>query len=271
MAPPQWAETVGWIFLAAGLVSAAVILVDLMLLGYRQEMRVMNAVHPITALYLGPVWLWLYFTRARRSSSKWIAREKARLQNRYVDVAELKRESEATDDAELRPWHVTNAVSHCGAGCTLGDITGEWIVFAAGLSIAGAAVWPELMLDFVLAWTFGIAFQYFTIAPMRPELGRLGAVWSAIRADTLSIVGFQAGMSVWMILSAKVLWSPPLPIDSAAHWWMMQVAMIIGFATSWPVNRWLIGRSWKEKMDYRRHLAMALEQETDGGAARRAA
>jgi hypothetical protein len=271
MSPPLWAETVGWIFLGIGFASAAVIVVDVVLLGYRQEMSVMNVVHPITALYLGPVWLWLYFTRARRSSSRWIARESERLQSRPVDVAELKRRSESTEGSELEPWHVTNAVSHCGAGCTLGDITGEWFVLATGLTITGAAVWPELMLDFALAWTFGIAFQYFTIAPMRPELARLQAVWLAIRADTLSIVGFQAGMSVWMILSAEVFWSPPLPIDSAAHWWMMQIAMIVGFATSWPVNRWLIGHGWKEKMDYRRHLAMTLEHESGEEGARRAA
>ncbi len=57
---PESAELVGWIFLALGFASALVIVADELLLGYRQQMWIMNLVHPITALYWGPVWLWLY-------------------------------------------------------------------------------------------------------------------------------------------------------------------------------------------------------------------
>jgi hypothetical protein len=256
---PVWANTLGGIFVALGIASALTIVVDVLVLGYRQQMAVMNVVHPVTALYLGPVWLWLYFTRARRSSTKWIEREAERLDQSQVDLDALKRQASSTEGDDLTRWNVADAVSHCGAGCTLGDIIGEWIVFATGWTIAGATLYAELILDFVFAWTLGVAFQYFTIVPMRNEVGRLQGLWLAIRADTASIVSFQVGLFAWMILSAKVLWSPPLPIDSTAHWWMMQVGMILGFATAWPVNRWLIRRSWKEKMDYRRHLATMLE------------
>jgi len=256
---PLWANTVGAIFVGVGIASALAIAIDQFVLGYRQQMAVMNVVHPVTALYLGPVWLWLYFTRGRRSSKKWIDREADRLRQRAVDVGALKREASATEEGRLTHWNVADAVSHCGAGCTLGDITGEWIVFATGWTIAGATLYPELILDFVLAWSLGVAFQYFTIVPMREDVGRLRGLWLAIRADTASIVSFQVGLFAWMILSAKVLWSPPLPIDSTAHWWMMQVGMILGFATAWPVNRWLIRRGWKEKMDYRHHVAAKLQ------------
>jgi hypothetical protein len=41
----------------------------------------------------------------------------------------------------LRPWHVSNAVSHCGAGCALGDVGGEWILLVVFASpVIGAAV-----------------------------------------------------------------------------------------------------------------------------------
>ena len=260
MYPPLWAELVGSLFLAVGIGSAILIVVDEFVLGYRQEMAVMNVVHPITALYLGPVWLWLYFTRARRSSARWIESEAARLRAADASATEVRRKGTSVHPGDVDRWNVASAVSHCGAGCTLGDIVGEWIVFATGLTIVGATLYPELIVDFALAWLFGIAFQYFTIAPMRDDVSKLGAVWLAIRADTLSIVSFQIGMAAWMVLSAKVLWSPPLPIDSAAHWWMMQIGMILGYVTAWPVNRWLIRIRWKEKMDYRRHLAMRLER-----------
>jgi hypothetical protein len=42
--------------------------------------------------------------------------------------------------------------------------------------------------------------------------------------------------------------SPPLQADRAAFWFMMQVGMIIGFATSNPANHWLLRRGLKERM-----------------------
>ena len=29
---------------------------------------------------------------------------------------------------------------------------------------------------------------------------------------------------------------------------MMQIGMIVGFFTAWPVNAWLIRKGWKERM-----------------------
>lgn len=39
------------------------------------------------------------------------------------------------------------------------------------------------------------------------------------------------------------------------HWFVMQVGMILGFFTAWPVNR-----RTKEKMDFRKHLAMMIAE-----------
>ncbi|HEY7691582.1 MAG TPA: DUF4396 domain-containing protein, partial [Gaiellaceae bacterium] len=227
-----------------------------------QHMAVMNLVHPITALYWGPVWLRAYLSRGRRSSQKSLHQEAQRLVEEDGDIEELKRRGESTNAEDVRPWHVANAVSHCGAGCTLGDIAGEWLLFAIGaptLGIAGTYGW-EIIVDFVLAWTLGIVFQYFTIVPMRADVGKLAGIRMAIKVDTLSIVAFQVGLFGWMAFSHVVLFQPPLPIDTASHWFMMQVGMILGFFTAWPVNGWLVRRGIKEKMDYRKHLAMAVEQ-----------
>ena len=257
---PQWAETIGWIFLALGFASAALILIDEFALGHRQQMWIMNLVHPITALYWGPVWVWAYFRNGRKSSQKVMDAEARRLAAEGADPDTLRKAGESTDDEHLRSWHVANADSHCGAGCTLGDIAGEWIVYALGpLMIAGATVWPEIIIDFPLAWGFGIVFQYFTIVPMRDDVGKLKGLWLAIRADTLSILSFQVGLFAWMIISAKLLWQPPLQINTSTHWWMMQVGMILGFFTAYPVNRWLVKKGWKEKMDHRTHLAEMVE------------
>jgi hypothetical protein len=258
---PQWAIVVGWIFLGVGFASAAVVLVDEFVLGHRQQMWIMNVVHPVTALYWGPIWVWVYLRWARRSSRKAMHNEAEPLLLKGVDAGAVREAGRSTEQPHLRRWHVANAVSHCGAGCTLGDIAGEWVVFALGpWMIAGATVLPEILLDFPLAWAFGIVFQYFTIVPMREGVGKLKGLWLAIRADTLSIVAFQVGLFGWMIVSAKLIWQPPLAIDSSAHWWMMQVGMVIGFFSAYPVNRWLLSQGWKEKMDERTHLADMVEK-----------
>lgn len=191
------------------------------------------------------------------------------MQERAEELSEsveaVHEEERTADRTGLTPWHVGNAISHCGAGCTLGDIGGEWIVWPFGAAAIGASgtYGPELIADFVLAWSLGVLFQYLTIVPMRAEVGGAKGLWLAIRADTLSILSFQVGLFGWMALSHFALFSTPLPINSSGHWWMMQVGMIVGFFTAWPVNRWLINRGWKEKMDSRRHVAeMAAERRT---------
>jgi hypothetical protein len=39
-----------------------------------------------------------------------------------------------------------------------------------------------------------------------------------------------------------------LEVNSVEFWFMMQIAMLCGFATSYPVNWWLIKAGLKEKM-----------------------
>lgn len=43
-------------------------------------------------------------------------------------------------------------------------------------------------------------------------------------------------------------WAASLEPTSAAYWVRMQVAMVAGFVTTYPVNYWLIKRGVKEKM-----------------------
>ncbi|WHM29940.1 DUF4396 domain-containing protein [Streptomyces sp. BPPL-273] len=152
------------------------------------------------------------------------------------------------DSDKLPQWDVrSKAVSHCGAGCTLGDIGAEWLVYAASLTLAGKALYADFALDFAFAWTLGILFQYFTIVPRR-NIGRLKGVWAAVKADTLSIVAFQIGLFLGMWLYQEVIFSPGLPKTSAAYWMLMQLSMVLGFFTAWPVNAWLVRIGWKERM-----------------------
>jgi Domain of unknown function (DUF4396) len=41
---------------------------------------------------------------------------------------------------------------------------------------------------------------------------------------------------------------PELAKTNPVFWFMMQIAMLVGFCTSYPVNWWLLQRGIKEKM-----------------------
>jgi hypothetical protein len=109
-----------------------------------------------------------------------------------------------------------------------------------------APLGPEYLLDLPLAWIFGILFQYFVIAPLRGQVGRLAPLGDAIKSDTLSVLSFEVGLFGWMALAQYFIWKAP--IDSSSHWFLMQIGMMLGFVTSWPVNRWLLRHSIKEPM-----------------------
>ena len=243
---------IAWISLAVAFASASAIAYDIFVRGYRQHMAIMHAVYPITALYWGPLAVWLYFRRGRRMSRRWAEERGADMDEMMSDDRDEPRSAVAF--ARKNWWPVSKGVSHCGAGCTLGDIVGEWLIYAFGWTIGGFAlekygtICADFVVDFGLAWTLGIVFQYYAIVPMRESIGRLEGIWAAIKADTLSILSFQLGLFGFMALYHLVIWDPPLSVASSGYWLMMQIGMIVGFFTAWPVNVWLIRRGWKEKM-----------------------
>jgi hypothetical protein len=220
--PPTWLTAIAWLWLGVAFISASAIAFDIFLRGHRQQMRVMDAVYPITALYLGPFALLLYWRWGRQA-----ARQMTR--PRWVTIAV--------------------EVSHCGSGCTLGDVIAEWIIYALALTVAGDTLFAEYLGDYVLALAFGVVFQYFAIAPMR-GLGLRDGLKAAARADFVSLTFFEVGLFGWMALMAFVFFPAPhhLMPNAAAYWFLMQIGMIVGFATSWPANVWLLGRGIKVAM-----------------------
>lgn len=227
--PPVWLTILGWVSLAFAFLNAGVIVYDIYGRGYRQKMAVMEAVWPITALYFGPLAWWGYRRWGRLNS-------------------QVHQRRSAAEPQYGEPVSVGIGVSHCGAGCTLGDIIGAWIVFAVSWKLLGLALPAEYIADFSLAFALGIAFQYFSIAPMR-ELGLREGILAALKADTLSLTAFEVGLFGWMAIIQLVLFTAPhLEPDHAAYWLLMQMGMILGFATAYPINVWLIRRGVKEAM-----------------------
>lgn len=226
---PDWLESLATASLALAFLCAAII--TGLLYARPQKMWIMDIVWPVTALYFGPVGVWgLWRMGAPAASPTHRARQETR----------QKEESKSV-------WQqVAVAVTHCGAGCTLGDIIGEWLVFAFGWMLFGEKLYAEMLVDFPLAFGLGIVFQYFTIAPMR-GLGLREGLIAAAKADTISIIAFEIGLFGWMALDAFVLF-PGESIGSWNHWFQMQIGMIVGFCTSYPANWLLLKKGLKEPM-----------------------
>lgn len=206
-----------WFLCLSGL---SVLILAFDVLRHPQKMAVMNWVWPITALYFGPFALWTYFSFGRQKGNH---------------------------NKEQPYWEkVWKGVTHCGAGCTLGDIIAEWSLFAAGFTLAGSRLHTNYIFDFLAAYLLGIVFQYFSIAPMRNISGWPG-IWAAIKADTISLTAFEIGLFAFMFWMDRHFHSHLHPSDPS-YWFLMQMGMIIGFFTSYPANWWLIRKGLKEAM-----------------------
>jgi hypothetical protein len=214
--------------------AACALIVAIHVAGHRQNMWIMNVVWPVTALWSGPFGLWAYFrygTAAQKSA-----------------VMQAKRVGRQAPMMQQPLGVLTGkAATHCGAGCTLGDVIAEGVAAAAPWRLFGFAMFGAWVYDFVAAFLLGIGFQYFTIKPMK-HLSPGQGLWAALKADTLSLTAWQLGMYGWMAFSTFALFHRELPKSSPLFWFMMQVAMFFGFFTSYPLNRWLLRKGLKEKM-----------------------
>jgi hypothetical protein len=210
-------------------------------------MWIMNVVWPVTALF-GTVWIiWQYFSYGRLA-----AHEK-------MHAAMLHKREPPNKSETPFPLMVVHGALHCGSACTLGDLVAEWLAFAVPAittwfgyrTLFPDRIFSVWILDFIFAYLFGIFFQYFTIAPMRGLSFGPGLV-AAIKADTLSLIAWQLGMYGFMAFAYFYLFGTAfdasLRTDMVEFWFMMQIAMVVGFITAYPVNWWLIRSGVKESM-----------------------
>lgn len=226
---PTWLTAVSFVSLAVALACGVWIAVDVVRRPPR--MGVMAVVWPVTALFGSVVALWFYRRHGRAG----------------------------VDDDPTMAVSVGKGALHCGAGCTLGDVVAETTAFLVP-SVLVPFGYPGLLpdrmfavwgLDFVAAFAIGIAFQYFAIVPMR-DLSPGRGLLAALKADALSLTAWQVGMYGMMALLVFGVFQPLLgarpEASSPVFWCAMQLAMLAGFATAYPMNWWLVRRGVKERM-----------------------
>ena len=108
---PTWLTVLSVVSLVVAGLCALVVAIDI-LAGHRQHMWVMNVVWPVRALYAGVLGLWAYVKVGRLST--------------HQPMKEAKQRDEEPGAKHKPFWQSAGlAATHCGSGCTLGDLLAE--------------------------------------------------------------------------------------------------------------------------------------------------
>lgn len=242
-------------FILLGIFCALLITIDI--LRHPQEMAVMNLVWPINALWAGPFCVWAYFTlgKHRKMSMPDMNMPDMNMPDmnmpdmsmKSMDMSQMKMDVHKSKDKYASYWQgIIVDTLHCGAGCTLADLIGPVLFTFIPFTLFHQLTFGEWLLDFFIALIIGATFQYAAIAPMLKEKGI--KTWiKALKIDFLSLTAWQVGMYGWMAIVIFVLFGK-FSIQTPEFWFMMQIAMCIGFITAYPMNWFLVKKGIKSGM-----------------------
>ncbi len=137
---------------------------------------------------------------------------------------------------------VLGSTMHCVAGDGLGILMGA--VIASLFHLAKVA---DIALEYALGFAFGWSvFQSLFMRDMAGGSYRR-ALSSTFFPELLSMNFLMAGMVPVMILAMK---SVPASHHTSGpeFWFVMSMALLVGFVTAYPMNWWLVSRHMKHGM-----------------------
>ena len=183
--------------------------------------------------YLGPVGAFLYVLGCREPL--------AGLHERYVAT---------------RWRQVLGSTMHCVAGDGVGILAGA--VIASLFHLHKVA---DIALEYALG--FGFGWSVFQALFMRNMAGGSykRALSSTFFPELLSMNCLMAGMVPAMTLAMKSAPASHKP-SGPAFWFIMSMALLMGFITAYPMNWWLVSRHMKHGMMTVRPLG----ESVNGGA-----
>ena len=170
-----------------------------------QSMKIMNAVWILSALWGSYLALWAYNKFGRSSPMKAeddgmkmdMSGMKDMSDMKGMDMSGMKdnmemdmaMQGEMSMQGMQRPYWQSVALSalHCGAGCTLADIIGEWFTNYVPVTVAGSQLFGNWVLDFILALMIGVYFQFYAIREME-KISVGNALARAFKADFFSLL-----------------------------------------------------------------------------------
>ncbi|NRQ51729.1 DUF4396 domain-containing protein [Aeromicrobium stalagmiti] len=205
---PDWLTPIAWGFIALAVLSAVLIAADIYGRGRRHRTIAAELVWVCSALYLGPVALWLYGTAGR-----------ARTRNNLSA-----QDTPASSATVSLPGGAASAVAH---------LIGVPLVLASGLTIAGIDLWVMLLVIGALAMVLLFTFE-------RTSVTGLSAV-TAAGAAVMTVLAFDIGMAGWMLLLHFTEYMPPA--SEGSFWFLMQIGIVLGLVTGYPVAAALARRN----------------------------
>lgn len=214
---PTWVTPLAWTFLVLAVLSAAAILIDIFLRGRRQPSRAMEIVWPVTALYLGPFALWAYVRWGRSA----------------VDAG---RSADTSASAPSLTYGLPG-----GAASAIAHVIGVPLVAFTGWTIAGLDMWAMIAVIAVLALMLLFGFEYRSRAAATAQLPTPTTLGRAAVVAAITILAFDIGMVGWMVVLHLGSMMPP--ITEASFVFLMQIGVVIGLATAYPVISALARRS----------------------------
>lgn len=205
---PDWLTPIAWAFIAAAVLSAALIAMDIFVRGHRCDTIATEIVWVCSGLYLGPVALWIYGKNNRP----------------HTRTNEAARKSSASPATVSLPGGAASAIAH---------LIGVPLVLASGLTIAGIDLWVMLLVIGTLAIVLLFTFERTSTTGLS-----LGA---AAGAAVLIVLAFDIGMAGWMLLLHSTEYMPPA--SDGSFWFLMQVGIVLGLLTGYPVAAALARRN----------------------------
>ena len=140
-------------------------------------------------------------------------------------------------------WRQTlGSTMHCVAGDGVGILAGA--VISSVLGISGIA---EMVLEYILGFAFG--WSIFQALFMRDMAGGsyVSALKSTFMAELLSMNLLMAGMMPTMMILRRHVPAADNPL-TPNFWFVMSMALLVGFILAYPMNWWLVANHLKHGM-----------------------
>ena len=140
-------------------------------------------------------------------------------------------------------WQQTlGSTMHCVAGDGIGILVGA--VLARILGVTGL---PEVALEYTLGFAFG--WTVFQALFMRDMVGGsyIRSLTSTLIPELLSMNLLMTGMVPTMMILKMLLGRGADP-TTAAFWFVMSMALLVGFLVAYPINWWLVRYHLKHGM-----------------------
>lgn len=142
----------------------------------------------------------------------------------------------------VRWRQVLGSTMHCVAGDGVGILAGAVIASLLHLTKVG-----DISLEYFLGFSFGWAI--FQALFMRAEAGGsyARALSSTFLPELLSMNFLMAGMVPTMVWAMKLVPAGADP-SGPAFWFIMSMALLVGFISAYPMNGWLVSHHLKHGM-----------------------